>query len=180
MPTHQHIDDLSADLSSSAMAQTMVRATSRFIAGRELGDEDKQAVRRSKQLFLALASPDAGLPRSGERLRQLTTREGAVDALAAARAQAPSEDAQEHLKSLSKALDGILKGKRTEDVVRDAENIQQLFRQVGRLTLARSSSRLRARQDRFSWLKLTSTPTSPSLSQALGDHSTSSAKPFRR
>lgn len=162
MPAHEHIDDLSSELSSSALAQSMVRATSRYLADRELGDEDKKAIRRSKRLFVALSSPDAGLPKAGGRLRQLTTRDGAVDALAAAGAQAESEDAQAHLKSLARALDRILKGDRTEDVLRDAENIQRLYRQVGRLTLARSSSRLHARQDRFSWLRLTSKGTSHS------------------
>lgn len=145
-----HLEELSSTVSAGLLAEETVFAIGRLLRGQALDTSSRRAIKQAADLLRAATSPSAPVA-DAISFQQLSTDDSALDALRAARVQAPDKDLQEYLQHLVAVLERAEEG---EDVSTESESlraVRELFASLGHFSLARANKLARTREERLTW-----------------------------
>lgn len=151
-----HLEELAATVSTGFLAEEVVFALGKLLRGEPLEAPALRPIEHAALLLRAAASPEPAVS-GAAGLQQLANQPAALDALHAARDQAPGEDVAERLQRFADVLDAAV-ANADVSTSRDAlEGIRSLFASVGHFSLARANKLSRSREERLTWTGSTET-----------------------
>lgn len=156
---YRGLEEITEAVSTGLLVGDVVLALDARLAGRTIGDEERDALSAGAQLLRSLASPETPGP-GPTTTASLAAAGAALDAVAAIGANRPPDEIRDHLLQLATAVDAAAT-ENGEPEREPLERVVELFSLVGDLELAHVNSVSRERQDPGRWL---GRPTPSSLS----------------